>query len=130
MSMAARTDTSSRSRCAGSETDTESGCARRERSVERARARTIGRSSRRTIRGRSLRLWNRFAGVWCVVLSAGIAGAQDTTAHRDTTAQRDTTTRRDTTPLPKPKRESLAQYLDLDKLRLDGLEAAGGIAMP
>jgi hypothetical protein len=77
-----------------------------------------------------LRLWNRFAGVWCVVLSAGIAGAQDTTAHRDTTAQRDTTTRRDTTPQPKPKRESLAQYLDLDKLRLDGLEAAGGIAMP
>jgi hypothetical protein len=78
-----------------------------------------------------LRLWSRLAGVWCVVLSAGMAGAQDTTtAHRDTTARRDTTVRRDTTPQPKPKRESLAQYLDLDKLRLDGLEAAGGIAMP
>jgi hypothetical protein len=65
----------------------------------------------------------------CLALSVGTARAQDTTARRDTIVHRDTTAKRDSTP-PKPKRESLAQYLDLDKLRLDGLEGAGGVVMP
>jgi len=65
------------------------------------------------------------------ICAAARVQAQDTTAHRDTVTKRDTTVRRDTTVAqPVRKRESLAQYLDLDKLRLDGLGFAGGIAMP
>jgi len=64
-----------------------------------------------------LRPWTSLGWGVCLALSVGTARAQDTTAKRDSTP-------------PKPKRESLAQYLDLDKLRLDGLEGAGGIVMP
>jgi hypothetical protein len=58
----------------------------------------------------------RWTSVGCVLCFATSVHAQDTTAKRDSTP-------------PKPK-ESLAQYLNLDKLRLDGLEGAGGIVMP
>jgi hypothetical protein len=81
-----------------------------------------------------LRPFNRLLFIaLCVPLAAL---AQDTTAHRDTTvrhdttAHRDTTVRRDTTATPPKKHESLAQFLDLDKLRLDGLGFAGGVALP
>ena len=85
-----------------------------------------------------MRLWNSITWVVflvCVTLRVNAARAQDTTARRDTTVQRDTAQpprNRDTTQAAQPprKRESLAQYLDLDKLRLDGLEGASGIAMP
>jgi opacity protein-like surface antigen len=51
---------------------------------------------------------------------ATIARAQDTTAKKDTTIAKDTVR----------THESLAQYFNLDKLRLDGLGLAGGVAMP
>lgn len=70
-----------------------------------------------------MRRWTSLAWVVCLAASVGTARAQDTTARRDTTAKRDSTP-------PQPKRESLAQYFDLDKLRLDGLEGASGIVMP
>lgn|GEM_PF-1311331 len=72
-----------------------------------------------------MRRWISLGSALCLAVSAR---AQDTTAHRDTTARRDTTAKPDTAS--RPKKESLAQYLNLDKLRLDGLEGAGGIVMP
>jgi hypothetical protein len=75
-----------------------------------------------------LRPWTSCAFAFCL---ATVVHAQDTTAHLDTTGvRRDTTVRRDTVPQPAPKHESVAQFFNLDKLRLDGLGVAGGVAMP
>jgi hypothetical protein len=77
-----------------------------------------------------LRLWIEATCLVCLA-AAGLqpfaARAQDTTAHRDTTIRRDSVP-----PAAQPprKHESLAEFLDLDKLRLDGIGVAGGIVMP
>ncbi len=77
-----------------------------------------------------MRLWTSLSlGAVCVLTR--VAGAQDTTSHRDSVARRDTTARdttaRDTTAHKKP---SLIQYLNLDKLRLDGIGVTGGVVSP